>query len=200
MRYRDTKMRQLASVLVLTLYCFLQWVHMETGDPEFMRLLTLFYLELTSKEEISGLINHLIGLIGHSHQAWTWCVGAGDSGMFEWGPSLPRLFKSRLPKWGRTLVDKWPVTLWMNQEPTNGDWLPKGDKFYKYYKDKSFADWLFEDIFGWFQDDSLWLMIYLDLMDLDLMDVRFLIWESWVYFCNSEQWGFLGTWVIMPLS
>jgi len=100
----------------------------------------------------------------------------------------------------RTLVDKWPVILWMNQEPTNGDWLPKGDKFYKYYKDKSFADWLFEDIFGWFQDDSLWLMIYLDLMDLDLMDVRFLIWESWVYFCNSEQWGFLGTWVIMPLS
>jgi len=53
---------------------------METGDPgDFVRLLTLHFWRLTSKEEISGLINYLIYLISQSHQALIWCVGTSDS-------------------------------------------------------------------------------------------------------------------------
>ena len=59
-----------------------------------VRLLTLQFWRLTSKEEISGLINHLIDLISQSHQAWIWCVGTSDSVL--WGPRLPRLLKSKI--------------------------------------------------------------------------------------------------------
>jgi len=41
---------------------------METGTGRVYEIIDIV-LELTSKEEISGLINHLIGLIGHPHQA-----------------------------------------------------------------------------------------------------------------------------------
>ncbi len=43
---------------------------METGDPEGPRRvyeIIDIVLEMTSNEEISGLINHLIGFIGHPH-------------------------------------------------------------------------------------------------------------------------------------
>jgi len=51
---------------------------------------------LTSKEEISGLINHLIGLISQPHQDEAGVLGQVTSVMYEWGPSLSRLLKSKI--------------------------------------------------------------------------------------------------------
>jgi len=55
--------------------------------------------------------------------------------------------------------------MWMNQEPTNGDWLPNGDALEVLQGQVFLMIGYLKTFFGWFQDDSLWLPVYLDLMD-----------------------------------